>query len=906
MLRKLSIALCLAALPDGSAAQIIAEHEPDYGAGVNWNAFTGQSAVAIHLTQLSNGDLIGIGQRDYVVNADERNPFSFKADSTGFPIRSYGRFGSQRTLTPMYGNDYWSSAVVHPDGAHWVLSYPESAALSRYQADGYPDSSFGSNGVVFFPPLPAYRYYSHFGVLPDGKIILCGRQGPGSALLITRLLSNGATDTQFGSNGHLLISTMRGCLGMEMLVDGRFLVHAELAADPNVNMLTMFTGAGTLDPAFMGDGTLDLPMPLYGIEDIDHFDLLDDGRVLVGGESTSPFGSRAVMIASDGSGLDPGFAPLNFGSDIHWMQVMPDQSVFVSADLQWRLHHFLQDGAPDAVFGFNGELDLDRYDRLVGVVSTSQGTLAFGNLIRGDHLEFGVTRLIATGAEDVSFSNGGTVGYHAFDADVLSADMAVDNQGRAVGIGGGHDQLSGNDNYWVGRIDQDGLRDTTFSDLGALAPHPGPLRFVGVQPNNDLIILGQQSSSNGFTTWPTFTRVSSTGQTPENSAQSIAGAVANYQYVRDMRIAADGKICFIVSCPSSSASSSYIGRLSALGDYDPSFGTDGVFNDPHLPLRNEGYGIDLFPNGDVLAVQTVEDSLGMGLSFNKLQLRRLSAAGIPVASWGIAGRIRTDLSSTGGISVRPKSVRMLPDGRFLVAYVGVGYTAEAHYIARFLENGQLDASFGANGIVNLSSLVSPQSLYEDEALEMVVQPDNKITMALRIAQFPQNYALVRLLPNGSLDLTFGADGVMPIGQPGGNWLGHVDLALTPTGQIMVSGDMNSNPLWTMTDWFTFVLAEEFSTGMAQAEDEFDALRASPNPSAQYCILEFNVPKAASVKIILQDSHGRRIVNYPAYMAQAGLQQRRIEWPANIANGLYSISVVCADRTRAIPIVIHRE
>jgi hypothetical protein len=205
----------------------------------------------------------------------------------------------------------------------------------------------------------------------------------------------------------------------------------------------------------------------------------------------------------------------------------------------------------------------------------------------------------------------------------------------------------------------------------------------------------------------------------------------------------------------------------------------------------------------------------------------------------------------------------------------VGYTTESHYLACFLENGQLDGSFGTNGVVDLGAILAPQPLYEDE-VDMVVQPGGRITLVLRTNLSPSNYALVRLLPDGSIDLSFGQDGLMPIALPGGNALFNVHVALTPNSQIMVSGEMNSDPAWTMTDWFTFQLLDDIS-----------------------------VSTLSTVSSVLYDGHGRSIVAFQDYIAAAGFQQQRVQWPDQITSGLYWLRVTSAEFSCTIPVAIHR-
>lgn len=104
------------------------------------------------------------------------------------------------------------------DIAHWVLVQPNGkivvsgyffngtdndVAVLRYNPDGSPDNSFGTNGIVTTPVGPAEDYSFSANLQPDGKIIVAGRSGNGSDddFSLLRYTGNGSLDSTFGTNG---------------------------------------------------------------------------------------------------------------------------------------------------------------------------------------------------------------------------------------------------------------------------------------------------------------------------------------------------------------------------------------------------------------------------------------------------------------------------------------------------------------------------------------------------------------------------------------------------------------------------------------------------------------------------------------------------------------------------------
>lgn len=108
-------------------------------------------------------------------------------------------------------------------------------------------------------------------------------------------------------------------------------------------------------------------------------------------------------------------------------------------------------------------------------------------------------------------------------------------------------------------------------------------------------------------------------------------------------------------------------------------------------------------------------------------------------------------------------------------------------IARYTANGQLDEGWGGDGKV-----ITPfGDVDSDEGIdEMVVQPDGRV-VAVGFGT-GDGFRVARYKPNGTLDHSFGGDGLVLTRFPPGNSGGADDVALQKDGRIVVAGDAYKN------------------------------------------------------------------------------------------------------------------
>ncbi len=96
--------------------------------------------------------------------------------------------------------------------------------------------------------------------------------------------------------------------------------------------------------------------------------------------------------------------------------------------------------------------------------------------------------------------------------------------------------------------------------------------------------------------------------------------------------------------------------------------------------------------------------------------------------------------------------------------------------------GSLDPGFGTNGVT-----VTDFGIGDDEAYDLVVQPDGKIVVAgFSYNGAVRNMAVARYLTDGSLDSDFSDDGYATFSLGTGDTIGH-SLAVQEDGKIIVAG-----------------------------------------------------------------------------------------------------------------------
>ncbi|MFO0904524.1 MAG: protein kinase [Pirellulales bacterium] len=156
------------------------------------------------------------------------------------------------------------------------------------------------------------------------------------------------------------------------------------------------------------------------------------------------------------------------------------------------------------------------------------------------------------------------------------------------------------------------------------------------------------------------------------------------------------------------------------------------------------------------------------------------------ASFGKQGLVQLPLGTAGGVH-DSYAVALQADGKIVTAGQ-ITRVRGAYYmaVARFLPDGKLDASF--NGTGKLLLWFGP---FDDgiTGRSLLIQPDGKIVIGGRaeVRAVGYDFGLARLLPHGKLDDSFGRHGLSTF-HPGGAATSDLQsLALQPDGKIVAAG-----------------------------------------------------------------------------------------------------------------------
>jgi uncharacterized delta-60 repeat protein len=275
------------------------------------------------------------------------------AGRQSIPNNSLGlcaRFTSAGLLDPTFGNSgfvtfmpygwLWNfnRVIAQPDGKLLLCGTGDivDAVLLRLQPNGSPDSSFGSNGFVFFTPFDSLSRVELFDIAlqPDGKILTTGKRytsdggvGSYSKSVTFRLNTDGSPDNTFGVGGEALYHVARPRFNyvyrIHLMDDGRMVLTGTLQDEYCSEFLALrLQPNGQLDPTYGSGGMvrfdyIDTTVSLSCIASL----LQPDGKVImttpVSFPSDSTF-STLVRLQSDGR-IDTSFGPSHNGFLVHHM-----------------------------------------------------------------------------------------------------------------------------------------------------------------------------------------------------------------------------------------------------------------------------------------------------------------------------------------------------------------------------------------------------------------------------------------------------------------------------------------------------------------------------------------------------------------------------------------------------------
>jgi uncharacterized delta-60 repeat protein len=331
-----------------------------------------------------------------------------------------------------------------------------------------------------------------------------------------------------------------------------------------------------------------------------------------------------------------------------------------------------------------------------------------------------------------------------------------------------------------------GSLDTTYGQGGLVTTHIGSsyaeIRTMLLQPDGKLLAGGYSYDSRGNLDF-TLARYLSTGaldstfgtggivQTPPprgvNSTQIFALALQS-----DGRIIAAGQ-AWVSSKKTSNDAEFEVVRYNANGTLDTTFGTTGIVFTNLSSDQDLANSVGIQSDGKIVVVGS-QRVVTATSTYYQAEIIRYNSNGSLDTTLGSGGSVFNGSVSGAG------PLFILSDGKYLVGAGNAGLS-----LARFLPSGQLDSSFGTNGI---SSGYVPPGTTGANTMNLILGSDGTIFDVGRAGP-TSSLALAHFSSSGQFDSTFGNSGWVT-----DNFAGAGPAAWASNGDLILAGSSrNLNP-----------------------------------------------------------------------------------------------------------------
>jgi uncharacterized delta-60 repeat protein len=315
--------------------------------------------------------------------------------------------------------------------------------------------------------------------------------------------------------------------------------------------------------------------------------------------------------------------------------------------------------------------------------------------------------------------------------------------------------------------------DTSFGDIVSGTQHSGTVVdcFAGSEQIYDVSIKADGKIVRAGSTYGSFLTLAQ--YLPDGTLDTSFGEDYNEDSIPDGKVIVDFGItikCLAIQSDGkivvagTSGGNFVIARYNSDGSQDTTFGTSG--NNYQITTD---FGYTDTPSA--IVIQADNKIVVAGTSGYEVALARYNTDGTLDTTFGTNGKMRTSLG--GSVTRYVTDMAIQANGKIVV----VGYKSSVFTVLRFESDGDLDTTFGGTGQV--CTTLSEEGI--DRAYSVAIQSDGKIVVAGKVNDA---FTLVRYDVNGDLDETFGTNGLLTVGGSGSY---ARDVIIQPDGMIVATG-----------------------------------------------------------------------------------------------------------------------
>lgn len=698
-----------------------------------------------------------------------------------------GRAGSTISIIkPFRSNKILLGGFVEQDPIYSTsnLELRNRFWLGCYDWAGKPVEDFGKHGEIILEDTTAWRIVPMVHIGRNNKIIIAGYDNSG--LVLERLRSDGQPDSSFAEDGILSLSISHpGKLSLQKFLlkeDGKILILAHFNSGYEGIALIQLLQNGTLDPDF-GDAGISIidgeilfqEPPSINLIHLREMLILSDKRILLSGHQTYLGFKGLILILNEQGKVDSTsqliISPISLREISNTLQ-LPDGDLLVAGisllNGRYQVSKISLEGKLDEQFGHDGHLPIPA--EVLSLPVTPHLMRVYGQqkihmIFSRDYQWFLTNPTISQfcqydlyGRLDVSFADSGFRAYDVIPEAPRLIDFCYLPDGRIASLGGAK---SGT--HW-GIWHADGKEDPGFTSSGYL---PVPTLDGGVVPFKMVLNAEGSIASIGHASFKNEHRNSIVYHkqmffhlaNPAGERAASATSYHAYSTFHDMMTISNQRILL-------AGSSNLDPKIIAVlpdGRLDKTFGEKGEapLGVPTYDIYGYAKHLDTLANGNIVVAGKFPKPGFMRYLPNGMPDRSLNGTGIAMAPTNFNNRIHIS------------AAHFYDDGRLLLALKD----NTTHHIIRLNAQGEMDNSFGTQGMVQYKDSIHYRNIIRDKSGNFTL--GGHLDGMFKLAYFDAK---------GNRRRSFGEEGIITIIFPEGKATTY-DLKQLPTGNIIMAGEV---------------------------------------------------------------------------------------------------------------------